>query len=372
MRNAAKTICASLLVTAALACGACATVEQAPSPAANASPAAGKPVLVSEGVETPCKVSFAAGDEAHRELFLQEGDSVAVIAPSSLPTPEQVDATVAGLKSWGYVPVLGKHVVESERTLKDCLDDLRWALEDPGTRAIFCVRGGYGASEVMDELPLELVASSRKLIIGYSDITVFHSAWTSAGVPSLQSCMSATFDGLSDSSAAAIHRVIAGDIPTYTCEASELCRGGEAEGVLIGGNLSTFVSVLGTAYDCTQTDEPYILFFEDVEENYQHVHRYLTLLKHLGVLDKAAGIVFGEWTDYTTEGSGYMGDSRGGTFSSMADMISRELLGDASIPVAYGFPAGHGDQNYPLLMGVPAQLRVCEGTFTLDWPTQKQ
>ncbi len=56
----------------------------------------------------------------------------------------------------------------------------------------------------------------------------------------------------------------------------------------------------------------------------------------------------------------------------MADMISREMLGDASIPVAYGFPAGHGDQNYPLLMGVPAQLRVGEGTFTLDWPTQKQ
>ncbi|MBR5091723.1 MAG: LD-carboxypeptidase [Ruminiclostridium sp.] len=58
---------------------------------------------------------------------------------------------------------------------------------------IFCVRGGYGASEVADKLSGDLIKTSGKLIIGYSDITVYHSAWTANGVPSIHSCMSGTF-----------------------------------------------------------------------------------------------------------------------------------------------------------------------------------
>ena len=38
-----------------------------------------------------------------------------------------------------------------------------------------------------------------------------------------------------------------------------------------------------------------MLFFEEVESNYENVHRYLTWMKHAGVLDNASGIVFGEW-----------------------------------------------------------------------------
>lgn len=179
--------------------------------------------------------------------------------------------------------------------------------------------------------------------------------------------MSGTFDGLPEECIEAERRLIAGEIPTYTCKANDFCKEGEAEGILIGGNLSTFTSVLGTAYDCTQMDEPYILFLEDVGEDLQHVHRLLTILKHLGALDKAAGIVFGEWTDYPADPSNYGGSSRGGTFTSMDDMISRQIVSDMDIPVAFDFPAGHGDVNYPLLMGVTAHLSVEEGSFTLSW-----
>lgn len=141
--------------------------------------------------------------------------------------------------------------------------------------------------------------------------------------------------------------------------------------MLIGGNLATFISVINTAYDCAKTDEPYILFLEDVGENYRYLHRYLTVLKHAGVLDRASGIVFGEWTDLPVEGASYNGNSRGGEFASVADMISRQFLGDTTIPVAFGFPTGHGDVNYPLLMGERARLSVGEDSFTLSWPTDE-
>ena len=108
----------------------------------------------SEGVNTSCKVRFTSYAGSHRDMFLSEGDRIAVISPSALPSREQVDTTVKGLRSWGYIPVEGKHVCDEVRTKEDCLEDLRWALEDPSIKAVFCVRGGYGASEVMDEMAL--------------------------------------------------------------------------------------------------------------------------------------------------------------------------------------------------------------------------
>ena len=322
---------------------------------------------VSEGADTPITVSYKAQPELPDGYFLAEGDSVAVISPSALPSQEQVDATVEGLEQWGYVPVEGKHVVQEDRTLQDCVDDLTWALEDPAIKAVFCVRGGYGMSEVLDAMPLELIANAKKPIIGYSDITVCHSAWSRAGLPSIHASMSAAFSDLSQECVDVEQKLLQGEVPTYTCEASSYCKQGKAEGILIGGNLSTFTSVLGTAYDCASIDEPYILFLEDVGEDVQHVHRYLAVLKHLGVLDRAAGVVFGEWTDVPLDMDDYDGSSRGGAFASMSDMIARQYVADLDVPVAFGFPAGHGDANYPLLMGTKAQLEVSEDSFTLSW-----
>ena len=322
---------------------------------------------ISEGVNTRCEVNYAPYTGDHGSMFLKEGDKVAVISPSALPTRKQTDATIEGLKKWGYVPVEGKYVCVNERTLEQCLEDLEWALNDPDIKAVFCVRGGYAASEVMDILPMDLIAASGKLIIGYSDITVYHSAWTVSGLPSIHASMSAAFTDLPETCAEAEKKILQGEIPIYKCESNKLCREGEAEGILTGGNLSTFTSVMGTAYDCTKINEPYILFFEDVEEDMQHIHRYLTVLKHLGVLDRAAGIIFGEWTDMPLNMGDYNGEYRGGKFESAADMISRQILEGYDTPVAFGFPAGHGNVNYPLLMGEKVYLNVSKDSFTLSW-----
>ena len=113
--------------------------------------------FLTEGVDTRCEVGYRPYRGARRGMFLAEGDKIAVIAPSALPAREQTDAVVNGLRKWGYVPVEGKHVCAETRTLDDVMEDLAWALQDPGTKAIFCVRGGYGASEVADRLSLVLL-----------------------------------------------------------------------------------------------------------------------------------------------------------------------------------------------------------------------
>ena len=144
--------------------------------------------------------------------------------------------------------------------------------------------------------------------------------------------MSGTFNGLPAECVEAEKSIMQGKVPSYTCESKFKGKKGEAEG-----------------------------------ENFQHLHRYLTVLKHLGVLDRAAGIVFGEWADIPADMGDYSGSSRGGTYTSVADMISRQFLDGLDIPVAFGFPAGHGDVNYPLLMGAKAHLKVTGKNFTLSY-----
>ena len=160
-----------------------------------------------------------------------------------------------------------------------------------------------------------------------------------------------------------------GELPVYQCKADACCRDGTAEGVLIGGNLFTLLAVLNTPYDCTRLTQPYILFLEDTGENMEHIHRYLTILKHSGILDRAAGLVFGEWMKLPADGSGNYGDTRGGLFHSVEDMISRQFLDGLNIPVAFGFPAGHGNVHYPLLLGTEVRLEVNGDSYTLSWPT---
>ncbi|MCR5770965.1 MAG: LD-carboxypeptidase [Butyrivibrio sp.] len=327
-------------------------------------------VYYTEGEDTKCEVTYSSYSGANKDIFLKEGDKIAVISPSSLPSREQVDAVIKGLKDWGYEPVEGEYVCCDTRTLDDVQADLEWALEDQDIKAIFCVRGGYGASEVTDRLSPELISDAGKLIIGYSDITVFHSAWTVNGVPSIHSCMSATFMGLDQRCVEAEEKILKGEIPEYTCECNDYCKEGSASGILIGGNLSTFTSVINTAYDCTKSGQPYILFLEDVGENVQHIHRYITILEHAGVLDNAAGIIFGEWTELPENMADYSGSSRGGEYESVADMISRQFMNDIDVPVAFGFPAGHGDINYPMLMGEMAQLEVEADNFVLSFAVQ--
>ena len=330
-----------------------------------------EPAVFSEGTDT--SVTIASWNDFGKSdpYFLNEGDKIAVIAASSLPKKGQTEAVIEGLRKWGYVPVEGKYVSAEERTLDECIEDLTWALNDPEIRAIFSVRGGHASSEVLDQLPLSLIKDARKLIIGYSDITTYLSAWTVSDLISLHSPMAVCFAGnMPNECTDAVQKMMRGEVPVYRCRGSEYDIPGSAEGILIGGNLATLTTVLDTKYDCTAIDKPFILFLEEVEEDYEHIHRFLTILKHKGILDRASGIIFGEWVNIPAECDSYNGNSRGGKFKSVADMIRREFLEGRQIPVAFGFPAGHAAVNYPLMMGTELKLSVDQDGYTLEWPSR--
>ena len=287
---------------------------------------------------------------------LKTGDTIAVISPSSVPDSATVAKGCATLRSWGYVPVVGAHALSSYHGFAGTADeratDLLWALRNPSIKAIICSRGGDGAVQVLQRIPLNEFRNHPKWIMGFSDVTALHSAEVAAGVMSIHSsmCDGIAMRGERDSVNMILRKLLQGELPTYQAPAHPLNQQGEATGILVGGNFSVFCGLAGSEYDfLNRADEGLILFIEDTDESMTKVDRMLHQLEIRGVLSKLKGIIVGHFSKYKSPENG---------FADMYEML-HEYLQHYHIPVCYDFPVGHhSGKNYPMVEGCKVNLKV--------------
>ena len=287
---------------------------------------------------------------------LKTGDTIAVISPSSVPDSATVAKGCATLRSWGYVPVVGAHALSSYHGFAGTADerqaDLLWALRNPSIKAIICSRGGDGAVQVLQRIPLKEFRNHPKWIMGFSDVTALHSAEVAAGVMSIHSsmCDGIAMRGERDSVNMILRKLLQGVLPTYQAPAHPLNQQGEATGILVGGNFSVFCGLAGSEYDfLNRADEGLILFIEDTDESMTKVDRMLHQLEIRGVLSKLNGIIVGHFSKYKSPENG---------FADMYEML-HEYLQHYQIPVCYDFPVGHhSGKNYPMVEGCKVNLKV--------------
>ena len=287
---------------------------------------------------------------------LKTGDTIAVISPSSVPDSATVAKGCATLRSWGYVPVVGAHALSSYHGFAGTADeratDLLWALRNPSIKAIICSRGGDGAVQVLQRIPLNEFRNHPKWIMGFSDVTALHSAEVAAGVMSIHCsmCDGIAMRGERDSVNMILRKLLQGELPTYQAPAHPLNQQGEATGILVGGNFSVFCGLAGSEYDfLNRADEGLILFIEDTDESMTKVDRMLHQLEIRGVLSKLNGIIVGHFSKYKSPENG---------FADMYEML-HEYLQHYQIPVCYDFPVGHhSGKNYPMVEGCKVNLKV--------------
>ena len=287
---------------------------------------------------------------------LKTGDTIAVISPSSVPDSATVAKGCATLRSWGYVPVVGAHALSSYHGFAGTADeraaDLLWALRNPSIKAIICSRGGDGAVQVLQRIPLKEFRNHSKWIMGFSDVTALHSAEVAAGVMSIHCsmCDGIAMRGERDSVNMILRKLLQGELPTYQAPAHPLNQQGEATGILVGGNFSVFCGLAGSEYDfLNRADEGLILFIEDTDESMTKVDRMLHQLEIRGVLSKLNGIIVGHFSKYKSPENG---------FADMYEML-HEYLQHYHIPVCYDFPVGHhSGKNYPMVAGCKVNLKV--------------
>src|SRR5262245_41864935 len=111
-----------------------------------------------------------------RPRRLAPGHTVGLVAPSSAPNePENIRFAIETLESLGFRVRPGAHLFDREGYLAGAdaarADDLNAMFVDDGVDAIWCVRGGYGASRLLPMLDYERMRRRPKLLIGFSDIT---------------------------------------------------------------------------------------------------------------------------------------------------------------------------------------------------------
>lgn len=306
---------------------------------------------------------------------LVRGSRVALVAPAG-PLLERDDLTRAEAlcRALGYQPVLGAHADRHygyfAGTDEQRLADLNGALRDPEIGAIWCIRGGYGVTRILDQVDFDALARRPRPLIGYSDITaMLNAALHHAGVVTFHAPMARA--AMPPFSRAHFERVLAtaepaGRLGRLPAPPDVLLpkenrifplRGGVAEGPLLGGNLSLVQCLVGTPH-LPRLDGA-ILFLEEVGEDLYRVDRMLAHLRTAGVLGRLAGVAVGRFTELDRDtGDGALG----------FDQVLATYFMPLGVPVAIGFPVGHIDDQWTLPLGVRARLDADAGELELLEP----
>jgi muramoyltetrapeptide carboxypeptidase len=295
------------------------------------------------------------------EAFLQPGDRVRLVSPSSAPDREAVARFSAILEGWGLAVDVGPHAFDRLAFLAGTDEhraaDLNDALRDPATRAVFTTRGGKGAYRIADRLDFDAARRDPKPLVGFSDATVLQLAlWKHARAPSVHGPdASWAASHASPTSVESLRAALmeAGPVVLHAdprAETAALTTRGQAAGVLLGGNLDLIATAAGWALPSFADA---ILLLEDVDRWLGHLDRVLTMLVNGSHLRGVRGVAVGHFTRCLSAGEW-----------SYLDVL-RDRLGRLGVPILGGLPVGHDPDARAVPLGAAATLDTAGGTLTI-------
>ncbi|QIM19026.1 LD-carboxypeptidase [Leucobacter coleopterorum] len=301
--------------------------------------------------------AHTAGDHPHGSPGLrplQVGDRVGLVTPSSAVPADRMREAIALVESWGLVPVVGEHALDTHPRAGSYLAgsdeqraaDLMRAYTDDSLAAVFCMRGGYGAVRLLDLLDVGALRAARpKPLIGSSDITALHEFWErELGVATWFAPMLGTGELMDDPrNITALKRSLF--LPTrgktLSAPGADTMVQGVGEGTLTGGNLSLLAMTTGSRPG-GRSAKGRIVLIEDVSEQTYRIDGFLVNLLRSGYFEGAAGIVLGTWHECSP-----LPEIRA---------LAEELLVPLGIPLVWGLPFGHGFGVDCVPLGVQAKL----------------
>lgn len=297
---------------------------------------------------------------------LQAGGTVLLVAPSSPLSPDQpVEAVAQAVERLGFRVVVGASCTAAPSASGYAAAppqvraaDIHRGFADPAIDAIWCVRGGETAWQVLPYLDYGCIAAHPKPFIGFSDVTTLHLAIQ-------QRCGLVTFHGPTANRAldwgaedfswgslrAALGMGRRLTIKNPPGEPIRVLRPGRARGILTGGNLSLAAQTMGTPEQIDARGK--ILFLEDVGEEVYALERMLDQLLRGGVLTSAAGLAFGAFTGCPNHAKKDYGPEE----------LLRDLFGRWPRPVLYNIRSAHCSPMAALPMGTLCTIDGGAGTM---------
>ena len=295
-----------------------------------------------------------------RPAYLQPGDWVGIVSPAKYLEENALEAGIKILESWGLSVKLGEHAYSRYHQFSGSdekrTQDFQKMIDDPRIKAIFCSRGGYGSSRILDQLSFKAFQSEPKWIIGFSDITVLFCQLNLLGIQGIHGPMPAFFEGNErKESVESLRNALFGKPLIIRASKHELNIPGNVQGEVVGGNVSLLGHLLGTPTELDTVGK--ILFLEEIEEDLYRFDRLLVQLRRAGKLKDINGLVIGQFT--------HMKDNPVPFGKSAPEIILDHLEG--RVPVGVGFPIGHEPDNRAIYFGGQASLSVGREGATLDF-----
>ena len=286
--------------------------------------------------------------------YLQAGDTVTLISTARKVSKEELTPAITVLESWGLIVKLGANLFAEDSQFAGTDDqraaDLQAALDDESSKAIICVRGGYGTVRIIDQIDFSEFIKKPKWVCGFSDVTVIHSTLHNLGIQSIHATMPLLFSKIEQQEAVeTLRKALFGETLTYQFPVHPLNKGRKMQGELIGGNLSIINNLIGTPTDINTKGK--ILFLEDLDEYLYHVDRMMVHLKRAGLLSQLSGVLIGHMSA--------MNDNVI-PFGKTAYEIISEAVKEYDYPAFFDFPAGHLNHNYAIKLGGKVLVEVKE------------
>jgi muramoyltetrapeptide carboxypeptidase len=303
--------------------------------------------------------------------LLQKGDCVGLVAPSSPFHREALEAGIRFLEAEGFRVVHRPDLLERREGFlaggdPERAEEIQGMFEDPAVNAVFVVRGGYGAQRILDRLDPDRIRAHPKIFLGYSDATCLLTfLLQTAGLVCFHGPVVNEMGNLSEVTRDCLLRLLTKGEPLGPIPARDMrwiCTG-RAVAPVVGGNLSLLCSTLGTPWELETRGK--ILLLEDRGERPYRVDRMLVQLRQAGKLDSIAGLLFGEFQGNRP------GEQQRDEQHAMDEVLESNTKG-LGVPVACGLPVGHGVDNVPLPLGVPAEMDGREGRVSFLEPAVKR
>lgn len=298
--------------------------------------------------------------------ILRQGDTVGVVTLGSPMNPDTINARIGFLRGIGFNVILGDYVYASDGYLagtdRQRASDLMMMYENPDVRLILPSRGGVGVQGILPYLDYNIIAANPKIITGYSDITILLNVlYQIADVITFHSLL--LLDFRAGTPAYNFNQFFAATSTIQSPRVIENPPGmemvslvpGNVTGILVGGNLTSFVGSLGTDFDIDTRGK--ILFLEDTHEPVNTVYRYINQLIVAGKFDDCVGIIMGECTGCTDQ------------YGKSYDDLIEEVIVPLGKPLMSNVATGHGKYKAALPIGAMVNLNTFGNTLTVLEPT---
>ncbi len=218
-------------------------------------------------------------------------------------------------------------------------------------KAVFCARGGYGTTRLLDRIEYDLIRQNPKILVGYSDITALLMAiQKTTGLITFHGPVVREFASRHRDNYEKLISLLSFDKPLKLSLAKgDVLVPGRATGSLLGGNLSLICHLVGTPF--LPSFDGCILFLEERGEALYRIDRMLTHLKLSGQLNGLSGLVAGKFEE--------CGDP-----SSINRLLTDEMS-SLDIPIATGLEVGHGYNNLAIPLGLQTELDTDRMTLSI-------